>query len=434
MGLWKSLIFLFIFLGGNSVAGEGTDWSRLEVLERSLQKDVKEGRLAGGVLYIGHNGKTVFHKAFGWQDIEAGIPMTTSSLHRVASQTKALTSAAIMILQERGHLLISDPLGKYFPEWSATTVAIADENEELGYRTEPAKRPITIRDLLTHTAGVNYGALGSSRGADRGVIGIAWREWQRAGFEGWYFAGDAGGLREKVRLMASLPQVAHPGEAFVYGFSTDILGALIEHISGQTLQVFLSNNIFQPLQMYDTYFFVPALQAARLTTVYGSTTKGLIRLPEAQEDSEAQQFYRGQGHYLERQLNSVRSYSGGAGAVSTAEDYSKFLEMLRLNGRYKNGRILGRKSVELMTINHLAPDVEFRPGSGFGLGFNVVTDLGLKGQLGSEASYGWGGAYHSIYWVDPRENLIVSYMTQLIPANNIDDHARIRALIYQAID
>jgi CubicO group peptidase (beta-lactamase class C family) len=160
----------------------------------------------------------------------------------------------------------------------------------------------------------------------------------------------------------------------------------------------------------------------------------LIRLPEAQEDSEAQQFYRGQGHYLKRQLNSVRSYSGGAGAVSTAEDYSKFLEMLRLNGRYKNGRILGRKSVELMTINHLAPDVEFRPGSGFGLGFNVVTDLGLKGQLGSEASYGWGGAYHSIYWVDPRENLIVSYMTQLIPANNIDDHARIRALIYQAID
>lgn len=434
ISFFRGMLLLWIFFCGISVASEGADWSRLDVLENSLERYVEEGRLAGGVLYIGHNGKTVFHKAFGWQDIERSIPMATTSLHRIASQTKALTSVAVMILQERGHLLINDPLGKYFPEWLLTTVAVADDNEKLGYRTETAKRPITIRDLLNHTAGINYGSLGASQGGDTGVVGLAWREWQQAGFDGWYLAGGAGDLRAKVRLMALLPQAAHPGEAFVYGYSTDILGALIEHITGETLEAFLTDNVFQPLEMHDTYFFVPKAQAERLTTVYGSGLDGLIRLPEAQEDIDSQEFYRGQGHYLEEHLDNQRTYAGGHGAVSTAEDYGKFLEMLLLKGRRNNQRIIGRKSVELMTVNHLTPDVEFRLGSGFGLGFNIIDDLGQRGQLGSEGSYGWGGAYHSIYWVDPQENLVVSYMTQLIPALNVDDHAKVRALIYQALD
>lgn len=431
---YKIFVLVFAFTGDTFAADKTNDWSRLDALERSLQEDVEQGRLAGSVLYVAHNGRTVFHKAFGWQDVEKSIPMSTASLHRIASQTKALTSVAVMILQERGRLLISDPLGKYFPEWSATTVAIKDTNNELGYRIEPAKRPITIRDLLAHTAGVNYGWIGASFGADRGVLGVVREAWREKGFEGWYFSGDNGNMREKIRLMASLPQAAHPGEAFVYGYSTDILGALVEQISGQNLERFLTENVFLPLNMKDTFFFVPDDKASRLTTVYGASPEGLVRLPDADALTNSASFFYGQGHFLRKTQNQDRSYSGGSGAVSTAADYGKFLEMLINDGTFRGKRILGRKSVELMTTDHLSPGVEFRPGAGFGLGFNIVRDIGQKGVMGSNGSYGWGGAYHSIYWVDPAENLVVSYATQLIPAGNIDDHEKIRALIYQALE
>ena len=187
--------------------------------------------------------------------------------------------------------------------------------------------------------------------------------------------------------------------------------------------------------MRDTYFFVPPEQQTRLSTVYAMTKDGLQRQPTA--DSAAanpQNFYFGQGHYLQGQIGGPRSYSGGAGAVSTAADYARFLEMLRRGGELDGVRILGRKTVELMTANHLPRDIAYsRPGSGFGLGFNVLLDVGQAGQLGSAGSYGWGGAYHSTYWVDPREGLVVSYVTQLIPATGLDDHAKIRSLLYQAL-
>lgn len=407
----------------SAVAAPGVDSRRLAVLENSLDQYVEDGRLAGGVLYVSRHGETVLHKAFGWQDRESSIPMNTRSLHRIASQTKAFTSVAIMLLQERGALLISDPLSKYFPEWGDVKVAVADSDADLGYRLEAANRPITIRDLLTHSAGINYG------------WGVAQAAWQEAYILGWYFAGDRESMRDKVRRMATLPQAAHPGSEFVYGYNTDILGALVEHLSGQTLEAFLQQQLFAPLRMRDTYFFVPPEQQTRLSTVYAMTKDGLQRQPTA--DSAAanpQNFYFGQGHYLQGQIGGPRSYSGGAGAVSTAADYARFLEMLRRGGELDGVRILGRKTVELMTANHLPRDIAYsRPGSGFGLGFNVLLDVGQAGQLGSAGSYGWGGAYHSTYWVDPREGLVVSYVTQLIPATGLDDHAKIRSLLYQAL-
>jgi len=409
-----------------AIAKQGIDEGRLKILAKTLDEYVEQEKLAGGVLYLSRNGKPVLHKAFGWQDREDEIPMGKRSLHRIASQTKALTSAAIMILQERGQLLINDELGKYFPEWRETMVAVESPDKAEGYKIVPAKRSITIRDLLTHTAGVNYG------------WGLAQREWEESSIIGWYFAGDEESMRSKVRRMASLPHAAHPGEAFVYGYNTDILGALVEEISGQTLGAFLDENIFSPLGMKDTYFFVPGDKAKQLSTVYALTEDGLQRAPskdqvETEPNGSNTLFYYGQGHYLENSVSGNRSYSGGAGAVSTAKDYALFLEMLLNDGESNGRRILSRKSVELMIQNHLDPQIPYRSGSGFGLGFNIVTNLGQFGSMGTEGAYGWGGAYHSTYWVDPEEELVVSYVTQLIPAGNLDDHGKIRALIYQAI-
>ncbi|MEQ8692400.1 MAG: serine hydrolase domain-containing protein [Pseudomonadales bacterium] len=418
---------LVLFLLGSLLGGAAYaefDKSRLAILQNTLDEYVSAGKLAGGVLYVSQQGKPVVHHAFGWQDVEQEIPMQRRSLHRLASQTKALTSVAVMILQEEGKLLISDPLSDYFPEWATTSVAVADQDQAVGYRLEGTTRSITVRDLLTHTAGINYG------------WGIAQPAWQDAGILGWYFAGDTEPLRDKVRRMATLPQAAQPGEAFVYGYATDILGALVENISGQTLGAFLNERIFQPLKMRDSYFFVPDSELPRLATVYGSSSDGGIerRLDPADVDpAAADAFYAGQGHYSASALSGSRSYSGGAGAVSTAADYGRFLEMLRAGGTLDGVRILGRKSIELMTTNHLPPDVQYRPGSGFGLGFNILLDPGQAGMMGSSGSYGWGGAYHSTYWVDPEEALVVSYVTQLIPAVGVDDHAKIRALIYQAL-
>ena len=414
---------IWMLAGANALAAPGVDSARLAVLENSLDQYVQDGRLAGGVLYVSRHGETVLHKAFGWQDRERSIPMNTRSLHRIASQTKAFTSVAIMLLQERGALLISDPLSKYFPEWGDVKVAVADSDADLGYRLEAATRPITIRDLLTHSAGINYGR------------GVAQAAWQEADIFGWYFAGDRESMRDKVRRMATLPQAAHPGREFVYGYNTDILGALVEHLSGQTLGAFLRQQLFAPLRMRDTYFFVPPEQQARLSTVYAMTKDGLQRQPTADiATANPGNFYFGQGHYLQGQIGGPRSYSGGAGAVSTAADYARFLEMLRRGGELAGVRIRGRKTVELMTANHWSRDIAYsRPGSGFGLGFNVLLDVGQAGQLGSAGSYGWGGAYHSTYWVDPSEGLVVSYVTQLIPATGLDDHAKIRSLLYQAL-
>ena len=420
-GIKSLLVIGLICVTAGVVADTGVDRQRLATLEDALQGYVQNDQLAGGVLFVSRHGETVLHKAFGWQDKEQGVPMQTNSLHRIASQTKAFTSVAIMLLQEQGALLLSDPLSKYFPEWAQTTVAVADDEEPLGYRIEPAQRPITVRDLLTHTAGINYG------------WGTALTAWQEAGIVGWYFAGDQESMRDKVRRMAALPQAAQPGSAFVYGYNTDILGALVEHLSGQSLGEFLQQHIFAPLQMRDTYFFVPVSEQSRLSVVYASGDQGLQRQPDASAAS-SENYYFGQGHYLQGQVSGPRSYSGGAGAVSTAADYGRFLEMLRRGGQLDGVRILGRKSVELMSVNHLPTNIDYsRPGSGFGLGFNVVTDLGQSGQIGSVGSYGWGGAYHSTYWIDPEEGLVVSYVTQLIPAKEIDDHGKIRALIYQAL-
>ena len=381
---------------------------RLERLTATLQRYVDNGQLAGGVALVARHGRVVYHEAFGMRDMESREAMQKDAIFRIASQTKALVSVAVMVLQEQGKLLISDDLSKYLPEFEATTVAI--EQDKGGYKVEPSRRPITLRDLLTHTAGIDYGS------------GIAEDRWAKADIQGWYFAHREEAVRETVARMASLPFSAHPGERFVYGYNTDILGAVVERVSGQSLDALLRKAILDPLGMEDTHFYLPPSKAGRLTTVYSATERGLERAPEPGLGI-------GQGHYVK---GPRVSFSGGAGLVSTAKDYARFLQMMLNGGTLDGRRVLSRKSVELMTVDHLN-GIEFRPGQGFGLGFSVVTDVGARGQPGTMGEFGWGGAYHSTYWVDPREGLVVVYLTQLIPAKDLDEHAKLRALVYQAI-
>lgn len=387
----------------------GLSSERLKRLSETLNGYVKDGRLPGGVVLVARRGKVAYTEAFGQRDREANAPMREDAIFRIASQTKALVSVGVMILQEEGRLLISDPVGKYLPEFRETTVAVPKPGG--GYEVVKAKRPVTIRDLLTQTAGVSYGG------------GVARDRWEAAKITGWYFADRDEPVGATVARMAALPFDAQPGERWVYGYSTDILGALVEKVSGQPLDEFLRARICDPLGMKDTHFYLPESKAERFAVVYSAKEAGgLERAPEPGG-------MVGQGAYLK---GPRKSFSGGAGLLSTANDYARFLSMLLNGGELDGRRLLSRKSVELMTADHLN-GVPYREGQGFGLGFSVVKDLGARGQPGSVGEYGWGGAYHSTYWVDPKEQLVVVYFTQLIPARVIDDHDKLRALVYQAI-
>ena len=387
----------------------GISSERLGRLDTVLNSYVEENLIAGQVLLVLRKGRIAHSLANGMRDIEATDPMKEDTIFRIASQTKALVSTGIMILHERGQLDISHPLSRYIPEWENVQVAVPNENGS--YNLEPVERPITLRHLLTHTAGMSYGT------------GPASREWEEADFQGWYFANKTETIGESIARMASLPLDAHPGTAWIYGYNTDILGAVIEKASGMDLNNFLQQEIFEPLEMSDSHFYLPENKRERLAVVYQPKPGGGIQAIPATDGM------RSQGLYID---GPRISYSGGAGLLSTANDYARFLQMTLNGGELDGKRILSRKTIELMTTNHLG-DLPFRSGQGFGLGFSIVTDLGERGTLGSVGEYGWGGAYHSTYWVDPQEELVVVYLTQIIPATGLDDYAKLRSGVYQAI-
>lgn len=393
--------FTFAFSAPAQVSVE-----RFSRLDDFLTAYVAEGRIPGAVLQVTHDGRTVYHRGAGLRDREANESMQRDTIFRIASMSKAVVSAAVMMLQERGELLISQPIGDYLPEYANTTVAVPGEDGSVDI--VDAVRPITIRDLLTHTAGIGYG------------YGPAAAQWLEADLQHWYFGHRDEPILETVRRMAQLPMDAQPGEQFVYGYNTDILGALVEVVSGKTLDVFLATEIFDPLGMVDTSFYLPAAKADRLAVVYSLDQDGA--LGRAADDTP----FHGQGHYVD---GPRASFSGGAGLLSTTADYTRFLEAI-----HKGDGILSRKSVELMTANHIGDRFAFGQGSGFGLGFAVVLDVGARGEPGSVGEFSWGGAYHTQYWVDPTEALTVVYMTQVIPAAGLDDFGKVRTLIYQALD
>jgi CubicO group peptidase (beta-lactamase class C family) len=414
-------IFLFLFFTSVAQAQQlekttpeavGMSSQRLQRLNTVLENYVENKQLPGAVVMISRKGKIAHIAAIGYRDYETKDPIRENTIFRIASQTKAIVSVGILMLMEEGKLLLNDPVGNYIPEFNVTTVAERDGDS---YKVIPANRKITIQDLLTHTAGIGYG------------WGLAHDQWKKAGITGWYFADRKEPILETVKVIAQLPQEAQPGVKFVYGYNTDILGALIEVIAQQPLDVFLQKRILDPLGMQDTFFYLPSKLSDRLAKVYSPSENGLIDAPYGSGAIA-------QGDYIN---GPRKSFSGGAGYLSTALDYSKFLQMILNNGVYNNTRILSRKSVELMLTNHTGDlnlnEINYPNRQVFGLGFALRQSMDKSPSFGSEGELGWGGAYHSVYWADPTEELAVVYFTQLIPANDLDDHKKLRNLVYQAI-
>ncbi|HEY0779935.1 MAG TPA: serine hydrolase domain-containing protein [Gemmatirosa sp.] len=398
-------------------AGGGFSAERLARIDSVFQGAVDRGELAGAVALVLRDGAPVYERAIGWADREAGRRMTPTTLFRIASQTKALTSVAVMMLVEEGRLGLSDPVARYLPAFARTSVAV---RADTGRAIVPARRAITIRDLLTHTSGVSYGtdSVVAPLYAGRG-LGPA------AGY-GWYLADKPVPICTTVDQIAALPFVAQPGERFVYGYSTDILGCLVERVSGVPLDAFFRDRITGPLGMRDTRFFIPASERTRLATVYASAGPppgGTRAAPVRPAPAGA----RGQGDYVD---GPRVSFSGGAGLTSTARDYARFLEMLRNGGALGGVRLLGPKTVALMTTNQTGT-LFSSGGEGFGLGFQVLERAGANGRAESVGTFGWGGAYGSTYEVDPQEGIVLVVLTQQLP-NASDALGRFPMLVYQA--
>ncbi|MCC7007925.1 MAG: beta-lactamase family protein [Acidobacteria bacterium] len=388
----------------------GLDPARLARLDRLLQQYVDDERIAGAVALVLRNGRTAYERAVGWSDREAGRPMAADTIFRIASQTKAITSTAILALYEEGRIGLADPVSRFIPAYAATTVIT---KSEAGLATVPARRQITIRDLLTHTAGISYGT-SADVAAQYEARGLG----PAAGF-GWYTADKDEPVCDTMERLASLPFVSQPGEAYVYGYNTDVLGCVVERASGMSLDEFVRSRVTGPLGMTDTHFFLPADQRARLAAVYSSGAGGrIVRAPDGA---------RGQGHYVD---GPRRSYAGGAGLVSTARDYARFLEMIRNGGALGSVRILAPRTVQLMTTNQIGT-LHSTTGLGFGLGFQTTDRYGANG-MDSVGAFGWSGAYGTMYRVDPSSGLTIVLMLQLIP-NATDIQTKYPTLVYQAL-
>src|ERR1019366_7360554 len=363
----KALLFLWtlaLFAAtayAQPVADAAFSTERLARIDRLLQQYVDQNKIAGAVALVLHDGKRVYERAVGWSDKEAGRHMATNSIFRIASQTKAITSTAVLALMEEGKIGLNEPVGDFIPTFKKTTVAVKGDS---GGAPLPAKRAITIFDLLTHTAGISYGtnrnvaALYEAKG-----LGPA------AGY-GWYTADKNEPVCETMERLGTLPFVEQPGEAFVYGYNTDILGCVVEKASGMPLDEFIRTRITGPLGLKDTGFFLAPEQRDRLAAVYSSVPGGTIeRAPEGS---------KGQGHYVE---GPKKSFAGGAGLVSTARDYARFLETIRRGGALGGVRILAPRTVDLMTTNQSGM-LHSTTGQGFGFGFETVDRYGAKGMAG----------------------------------------------------
>lgn len=386
----------------------GFDPTRLRRIDAYMQEQVDSNRIAGAVALVVRDGEVVYERAVGWADREERRRMSTDAIFRIASQTKALTSIAIMMLFEEGKIALNNPVSRFIPSFARTTVMVDGS-------IVPARRPITIRDLLTHTAGISYGsdsAVAALYGAKR--LGPA------AGFGGWYIIDRDEPVCTTVDTLATLPFSRHPGDAWVYGYSTDVLGCVVERVSGMSLDEFFRMRITGPLGMHDTHFFLPESKVRRLVTVYASDASNrAARAPVGE---------KGQGHFV---AGPRRNFSGGAGLVSTARDYARLLQML-LNGGELNGvRLLSPGTVELMATNQTEALYPL-PGQGFGLGFSIIGRLGADNSLTSEGTYGWGGAYGSQYRIDPAERVVLVFMLNQIP-NRSDVAAKFPTLVYQAL-
>ena len=392
----------------------GFSSERLKRIDKIMNEWVKNGWMQGGEALIVRNGKIVYYKAVGYNDLEAKSPLQKDGIFRIASQTKAITSVAIMVLFEEGKLLLTDPVSKYIASYKNQKVLDKFNPADTTYTTVPATREVTIKDLLTHTSGIGYAMIGS-----RESNAIYDKNKLTAGI-----GGTNESLLEAMTRLGTLPLMHQPGQKWTYGLNSDLLGCLAEVISGMTLNDFFRTRIFEPLGMKDTYFTIPKEKANRLVNIYTEETPGHL--------------IKSKGGLLngpigpEYPLLEKTYYSGGAGLSSTIYDYAVFLQMLLNGGEYNGKRILSRNAVRMMTMNQLG-DLEFRGDDKFGLGFQIVSEK--NGNVPAQAgTFSWGGAYATSYWVDPKEKIVMLFYRQLQRTTHGDLADKFRVLTYAAIN
>jgi CubicO group peptidase (beta-lactamase class C family) len=398
--------------GFNLVKPEAAGFSseRLARLDSVINDWVKKGWINGAVGFVARDGKIVYYKASGYNNLETKEPLKEDGIFRIASQTKAITSVAVMMLWEEGKFLLDEPVSKYIPTFANPKVLDKFNPKDTTYTTIPAKREVTIRDLLTHTSGIDYASIGSKE-----AMAIYTKNKITAGLD---VKDDQ--LSAAMTRLGGLPLVHHPGERWTYGLNTDVLGYLVEVWSGMSLDEFFQKRIFQPLGMKDTYFNVPQEKASRLVNFYQEDSTGL----------KVQQ--KVLGGDMGFPLRKKQYFSGGGGLSSTIYDYAIFLQMLLNEGDFNGVRLLSRNTVRMMTMNQIG-DLSLGANK-FGLGFAVVTEKGSSQMPHNIGTYSWGGAFSTTYWVDPKEKMVVLLYRQMWGKHGSDVDNTYKVLVYQALN
>ncbi len=419
---WAALLSIILLMSLLASAQEltatkpeavGLSSERLNRIGDAVQRSIDDKRISGAVTMVVRRGHVAWMKAQGLSDREASKPMQTDSIFRICSMTKPLTSLAVMMLYEDGRFMLDDPVSKYIPEFKNPKVLVKPA-EGTPY-TVPAKREITIRDLLTHSSGLTY--------TWNGDLGPLYKDANVADGLSQY----DGTIGDSVKRLAAQPLLFNPGERFEYSLGIDVLGYLVEVVSGMPLDQFFRTRIFEPLGMKDTYFYLPDEKVGRLATAYTWDDKnGLQRFPD-------HAIVEGNFHYTADYpyRGPKKLFAGGAGLSSTAMDYARFCQMLLEGGKLGNVRVLSRKTVELMTRDQLG---KINPDFGFGYGFGVSGIKAPLSEMGSPGEFGWGGFFYTEFVVDPKEQMITIFMAQLHPTGDLKLNRQMHVLAYQAIN
>jgi CubicO group peptidase (beta-lactamase class C family) len=383
----------------------GLSAARLARISKAMEEDVAADRIPGALAMVIRRGKVAYMEARGMADREAGDPMKEDTIFRIYSMTKPFTSVAVMMLYEEGRLGIKDPVSKYIPELGGLKVLVG--NPDGTHRLEKSKRDMTVQDLLRHTSGLAYGFFAESA-VDKMYMDAEVLRSER-------------NLEELIQKLSQIPLKHQPGARWEYSVSTDVLGRLVEVISGMPFDEFLQSRILDPLEMVDTGFYVPEAKKNRFAQMYTPDENGGIK----PADPERFQDFLKKGTF----------FSGGGGLVSTAADYARFCQMMLNGGELDGTRLLSRKTVEFMAIDHLGDKPERVPGLGYGLGlgFAVATDLSRSGLAGSVGEYRWGGMAGTRFWIDPKEEMVGIYMVQIVPHSDLSYGETFKVLAYQAI-
>jgi len=380
---------------------------RLNRIDTMLLQSIENKLIAGAVGFIARDGKIIYNRSFGVSDLENKIPMRTDNIFRIASQTKAITTIGLMMLFEEGKFLLDDPISKYIPEFAHPQVIDKFNEKDSTFTSVPSRREITIRDLLTHTSGIGYTGIGTPE-----MKAV----YAKAGLKGG-LGNDKVTIGDDIKLLGRQPLFHQPGERFTYGLNLDVIGYLIEILSGQKLDQYFKQHIFEPLGMVDTWFYLPEDKHGRLVKL---NTEGADHLVSSMPQS-----------LYNYPLSKGIYFAGGAGLSSTTKDYAIFLQMLLNKGEYNGKRLLSSRTVELITSNQIG-DLNLGVDK-FGLGFQITTERGQSVLGISEGSFAWGGIFGTIYWADPKKKLVCLLYLQQYPLSHSEIQNKFKAMVYQTL-